>query len=112
MAEKVSKSPEGMFELPIDWYGATEGVAVQHSNQVLVQIHEKEMILSFFYYSPPVLMGNAQQVKTQLDSITALKPECLGRISLPTDTFKSLAEILAKKVQEFNAESAEDNPNE
>src|SRR5438046_1579092 len=103
------KEPKYSRSVLVDWHGASEGVSIGHANQVTVQVHEREMILSFFMFCPPVLLGTTEEVLVQAESITKLEPECVGRISVAPHTFEALIGIMQGKLDEYKAEMGKES---
>lgn len=93
----------------VDWHGSTEGVSVGHANQVTVQLHEREMILSFFMFSPPILLGTQEDILAQAEEIKKITPECIARISIAPHTFESLIAVMQGKLNEYKAEIGEES---
>ena len=94
-----SKKPaDARTKIWIDWAGAAQKVPVQHTNQVVVQIVEHELTLSFFLFSQPVVIAsNAEEANQQLQGIDFIEPDCLARINMSARTAKGLIEALQKQ---------------
>lgn len=89
------------IKLWIDWNGAAQKVPLQHTNQAVVQIVEHEVNLSFFLFSPPVLIAStAEEAATQMQGVESIVPDCLARINMSAVTAKGLIEALQKQFDE------------
>src|ERR1051326_1572986 len=88
------------IQLFIDWNGAAQTKTVQHANQVVVQIVEHELNLSFFQFSPPVVLGSADDVQRQLRGVESVQPDCVARINMSTRTAKGLIQAIQKQFDE------------
>ena len=88
------------LELTIDWHGAAQTKQVHHANQVIVQVVEHELNLSFFQFSLPVVLGSAEDVQRQLRGTEWIQPDCLARLNISSRTAKGLIKALEKQFDE------------
>jgi hypothetical protein len=101
--EIPAEKPQEFVTLSYDWQGAADVVPMRHANQVMAQVHGQELLLLFFVTSPPILIGTPDQVRTQVESITTLKTECVARISLNPKMLKSTIDLMQTKLAEYEA---------
>ena len=99
--EDVNAKKQVLAQIAIDWNGAAAGLPVRYSNQAMVQIHERDLLLSFFMTAPPLVIGTPEEVQEQLLEIDKIRPECLARISMNRHTLHSLIKIIQAKLTEL-----------
>jgi hypothetical protein len=98
------------IELKIDWAGAAETVPVRHVNQIVVQIVEHELNLSFFQFNPPVVVGqNSEEITSQIEGIKLITPDCVARINMSSRTAQGLIKALQRQFDTDGKLEGDDN---
>jgi|SRR5579872_3509438 len=95
--------------LRVDWNGAAQELPLKHANQMIVQVYNGELFVSFFALSPPVTLGAPDNQIRQPENAESLRPECVARLVITPEfareTIRSLQEQLTKMEG-----ATEDNP--
>lgn len=68
-----------------------------------------EFVLSMFELRPPVILGDPEQRREQVEKIEYLDEVCVGRFVLPEGRLVELQELLARYVQEHGLKRGDDD---
>ena len=95
----TSDTPLTMRSIPVEWHVPDEMRAL-YATHIVVQQAENETFLLFFQAQPPIIIGDDQQKREQLNALPAVKAECVAKIVMsPTklpDVINLLQGILAR----------------
>jgi len=95
-------------ELPLFFVGA-EDTPVVFTNLMVVQNLDKEFILTFGQYSPPLLLGKPGEVTEQLDNVPYVPVKVVARVGMTPNRMRELIEILQTNYQGFAERSGDDD---
>jgi hypothetical protein len=93
----TAKSAKQEREIPIIW-DFSEDLVTGYATNMLVQVGEHELFVSFFETPPPLLL-NPKDVET-LESVRA---ECIARIVILPERVPKFIEVLQKQLDILNA---------
>lgn len=96
MAKKTSKNASDLIALPIQWIG--NAAPSLFANQMIVQADETDFFLSFYEIVPPIAMGDEEEQKKQLQSMSAVQARCVARIVINADRMEKFAEAIQSTV--------------
>ena len=99
MSEAERKEPEGIA-LHVDWH-IPEGAQSQYSNNVLVQAGQYEIIISFFEAQIPILLGQPEENKKQLEELGTIRVDCVSRIVVSPDLIPILMKALETGLENY-----------
>ena len=92
----------------VDWASEARKAPLQFANQVFVQPHEKSILLTFMTYAPPIITGDYEAMKAQVDIIgTTITADCVAKIALAPDTCRGLIKILQDKLEQESNEAVQ-----
>lgn len=66
------------IERPLEWY-IPEGLDVIWANNVVIQHHEQDFVLTFFQAFPPIFLGTS---KEEIEAIKTVRATAVARIAL------------------------------
>ena len=90
----TSKGPG--VQVPVSWVG-TEDIPIVFINNFLGQVDDKgDAILTFGHYTPPALVGTAEEVMAQAERIAYVPVRPVARFTLSRPRLLELVEALQK----------------
>jgi Protein of unknown function (DUF3467) len=90
-------------QIPIIW-DFPEDLVSGYATNMLVQVGEHELYVSFFETPPPVLLG--QEDVTKLEGVRA---ECIARIIVAPERMTEFIEVLNKQLEVYQKKKAVDS---
>jgi hypothetical protein len=106
--------PDEAVQLSIIWPGAGDA-SVMRSNAILGQIGNgpagpEEILLTFGYVAPPVLLGSPEEQQAAVAAIGAVSANILCKISLSRGRAHELIELLRQQIKFYDqlAEGAQE----
>jgi hypothetical protein len=101
VAEQEQESPEGR-KLPIEWYFPGD-ITSRYATNLVVQSTEHEFTISFFEIRQPILLGDPEDRKAQLEQIKSIRAECVARIIVAGERMAEFVDVLQKRLDIFQA---------
>ncbi|WP_055625408.1 hypothetical protein [Streptomyces sp. JHA19] len=92
--------------VPLLWVGLDD-LPLLTSNQVLTQVDSDHVFLSFGTATPPVLMGNEEQVRDQAKRINYVPVKGITRLAISRRHLGELIEVLQRTADKFDAQEGE-----
>jgi hypothetical protein len=68
------------------------------ANHMIVQSDESTTYLSFFSLQPPVVIGDEEEVKKQIDDLTEVRAHLVTQVVIPRDRLKNFVEVMASTI--------------
>ena len=96
--KKKSKNQADGVLIPIHW-PADPGEAKFASNMI-AQVDEHTVYISFFQISPPLVMGEGEQRQKQIEAIKGVNPTLVTRIAYPKEKIQGVINALQSLVQD------------
>ncbi|BCM66463.1 MULTISPECIES: hypothetical protein [Streptomyces] len=93
-------------KVPLLWVGLDD-LPLLSSNQVLTQVDPDHVFLSFGTATPPVLMGNEEQVRDQAKRINYVPVKGIARLAISRRHLGELIEVLQRTAETFDAQGGE-----
>lgn len=82
----------------------SDDVKTMYANNVIVNhTPEGDFYLSFFEVLPPIVIGDAEQVRHAINSIDYVEAKCLTRIVINADRVKGLIAALVQNMTKFSS---------
>ncbi len=92
------------IELPLFFLGA-EDTPIVFANLLVVQHQNKEFILTFAQYSPPLLMGSDEERVTQAKNMPYVPVKVIARIGMTPERMKEVIDTLTLNYKKFERRS-------
>lgn len=107
----MEQPSEVRLELPIDWQFPND-LSSRYATHLVVQHTEHEFVLSFFEILPLPIYGSPQAVSAQLERLSAIPAECVGRIVVAADRMPAFVAVLQENLQRYQSRALfeEDEP--
>jgi len=96
---------EERIDLPLLVTGADE-VPIVFSNIMIVQHEQKEFILTFCQYSPPLTLGPPEAQVEQMKSMPYVPVKVVARIGLTPQRMTELIQILQDNYEKWRAKQS------
>ena len=115
-AGKQSPQEAGQFamQLPVEWH-YDPGIVSRYTNNLMVQVGQRECYLSFFELRPPVLAGSQEDIERQAKEIKSVRAECVARVVMAHELLPSIIQALQnvweKKLSAQSVEASEAGEN-
>lgn len=93
--------------MPIVWVGA-EDLPVSFVNHFVGQVHEGEVFLTFGVLVPPALMGDPEEVKTQVQLLDVVPIRSVARLSTTPQRIREFRTILDKVLLMLDQQAQQD----
>lgn len=89
----MSREEQRGVSLPIDWH-IPEGTKSRYANNVLVQVGQFEITISFFEAELPILLGQPEENKKKLEELGVVRAECVSKIVISPEFLPILIKAL------------------
>lgn len=89
-------------ELPIDWQFPKD-LSSRYATHLIVQHTEHEFVLSFFEILPPTIFGSPEAVSAQLERLSSVPAECVGRIVVAADRMPAFVTVLQENLKRYQS---------
>lgn len=89
----MTEREETIGELPIKWH-IPEDLKCQYASNMVVQHTDHEFTISFFNITPPLILGEYEQVKQELGKMENVQADCVGRIIVAASRMPKFVEAL------------------
>ncbi|MEV6541264.1 hypothetical protein [Streptomyces sp. NPDC051665] len=93
-------------KVPVLWVGLDE-LPLLSTNQVLSQFDRDHVFLTFGTATPPVLMGNEEEVRSQAERLSYVPVRGITRLAVSRRHLGELIEVLQRTAQNFDAQEGE-----
>jgi hypothetical protein len=90
--EPQQEQPAGVA-LRIDWH-FPEGMQSRYADNVLVQAAQYNIVISFFEAQLPILLGQPEENKQQLEELGSVRANCVGKIVVSPDLIPVIVQAL------------------
>ncbi len=98
----MEPSNEVRLELPIDWQFPGD-LSTRYATHLIVQHSEHEFVLSFFEILPPTIFGSPEAVSAQLERLSSIPAECVGRIVVAANRMPAFVAVLQENLQQYQS---------
>jgi hypothetical protein len=100
MAKKKTKPSESghAVSLRMKYVGSPE-VKPAFANHMLVQSDESMVYLTFFQAQPPVILGNAEEVRRQVEELTEMPAKMVAQVLVPRDRIAKFVKAIAANIE-------------
>jgi hypothetical protein len=93
------------IEIPLVIIGA-EDVPIYFTNLFVVQHEEKEFIITFGQYSPPLLLGSPEEKQEAAKRMPYVPIKVIARVGLTPERMEELIEVLQTNLRKYQAKQA------
>jgi len=93
-------------KVPLLWVGLDD-LPLLSSNQVLTQVDQDHVFLSFGAATPPVLMGDEEQVRDQAKRISYVPVKGITRLAISRRHLGELIDVLQRTAEKFDTQGRE-----
>ena len=93
-----------MAEEPIElrlFVTGAEDVPITFSNLAIVQHEQQEFVLTFAQYSPPLILGDADSQRQQIESMPYLPVKVVSRIGMTAPRMAQLIQVLQENYNNY-----------
>src|SRR5436190_1937078 len=97
--ESGQKQPVGV-PLRIDWH-FPEDMQSRYADNLLVQTGQYGITISFFEAEVPVLLGQPEENKKQLEALGTIRANCVGKIVVSPDFIPVLTKALETGLENY-----------
>lgn len=87
--------------LRIDWH-FPEGIQSHYADNVLVQASQYNITISFFETQLPILLGQPEDNKKQLEELGAIRANCVSKLVVSPDFIPTLMKALATGLENYH----------
>ncbi len=97
MSKKTPAKPAAQErDIPLIWH-IPEDLISGYATNMLVQIGDHELYVSFFETPPPILFG-----PKDVENLESVKAKCIARIVITPERMATFIELLQKQLDIFN----------
>jgi hypothetical protein len=96
---------EESVEIPLVIIGA-EDAPIYFANHFVVQHEQKEFIITFGQYSPPLFLGAPEERQEAAKRIPYLPIKVVARVGLTPERMVELIEVLQSNLRKYQAKQA------
>lgn len=89
-------------ELPIDWQFPKD-LSSRYATHLIVQHTEHEFVLSFFEILPPTIFGSPEAISAQLEQLSSIPAECVGRIVVAAERMPAFVAVLQENLERYQS---------
>ncbi|MDX2733530.1 hypothetical protein [Streptomyces sp. PA03-2a] len=93
-------------KVPLLWVGLDD-LPLLISNQVLTQVDQDHAYLTFGTATPPVLMGDNEEVREQVGRLQYVPVKGVSRLAISRRHLGELIEVLQRTADKFDAQGGE-----
>jgi adenosine/AMP kinase len=93
-----------IFKAKLEWY-FPENLIRRYATNMLVQVHEREFIISFFEAYPPVLFGSPKKISKESKKVDTVRANCVASIVVSAEKIPSFIGVL-QEVYDRHQESS------
>jgi len=93
---------EEFIEVPLVIIG-TEDTPIYLANQFVVQHEQKEFIITFGQYSPPLLLGSPEEKREAAKRIPYVPIKVVARVGLTPERMEELIKVLQTNFRNYQA---------
>lgn len=93
-------------KVPLLWVGLDD-LPLLSSNQVLTQVDEDQVFLSFGTATPPVLMGDEEAVRDQAKRLSYVPVKGITRLAISRRHLGEMIELLQRTAEKFDSQGGE-----
>jgi len=97
--EPERKQPVGV-PLRIDWH-FPEGIQSRYADNVLVQTGQHDIVISFFEAQIPILLGQPEENKKQLEELGTIRVDCVSKIVVSPDLIPIIMKALETGLENY-----------
>lgn len=94
------------INLPIDWH-ISESIQSRYATNMVVQAGQNEFIISFFEAQIPLFVGQADENRSKLEQLDAIRAECVGRIIVAAEQMPGIIAALQTSLEAYHASKAQ-----
>ena len=86
--------------LALEWH-VPEDIVSQYVTNMVVQHTEHEFVISFFEVTPPLVLGEPDEIKTQLEQLGTVQAECVARIVVAASRMPEFVRVLQDNLENY-----------
>lgn len=86
--------------LPLEWH-VPEDVSSRYATNLIVQHSEHEFIISFFEAVPPLVLGEPEEVRTQLEKLGTIQARCVARVIVAAGRMPEFVRVLQGNLENY-----------
>ena len=95
------------IELPLFFVGAEE-TPIFFANLMVVQHQDREFILTFGQYSPPLVLGSGEKALEQIKNLPYVPIKVVARIGMTAERLKEVIQVLQENYNTFQERGGEE----
>lgn len=88
------------LKLPLD-FRIPEWMSVSYVTTVVAQHTEHEFVISFFEVTPPLIVGDAEDVRRRQHEYTSVPATCVARVALAPARMEQLISVLQENLENY-----------
>ncbi|WP_139151418.1 hypothetical protein [Streptomyces sp. WMMB 322] len=92
--------------VPLLWVGLDD-LPVLSTNQVITQVDSDQVFLGFGTATPPLLMGNDEEIRNQAERLSYVPVRGVSRLAISRRHLGELIEVLQRTAEQFDAQGRE-----
>lgn len=93
--------------LPIEWH-ISNAVQSRYATNLTVQVGQHEFVVSFFEVLPPLLTGQPEEARSQIEQLKSVRAECVGRIIVAAEQLPSIISVLQSAWDNYQSSRVEE----
>ena len=91
MSEEMSETDA--LAVPIEWQ-IPEDLTPRYATNFVIQNTGHEFVLSFFEVRPPIILGNPEEKRAQLEKLGSVSAKCIAQIVLSPTRMAEFVRLL------------------
>jgi len=109
--EQEDQQQPGQVALPIEWH-FPEGLQSRYATNAVAQNGQFEVIISFFEAQLPLLLGQPEENKAQLEQLGSIRAECVSRIIVAAENLPTIIAVLQTALDNYLASKSSNQQKE
>jgi hypothetical protein len=86
--------------LPLEWH-VPESLECQYATNLVVQHTDHEFIISFFKVAPPLVVGEPEEVKAQLEQVESVRAECVAQVIVAAGRMPEFVDAFQRNLEGY-----------
>jgi hypothetical protein len=88
-------------QVRLDWR-VPEHIRTQYATNFAVTHGEHEFYMLFFELQKPVLLGEPEEIRAQIEQIETVPVECIARIAMSAERIQAVIDALQEHLEKYN----------
>jgi hypothetical protein len=99
----AEEKPEELI-LPLEWH-LPDDLVSRYATNLVVQHTDQEFIISFFEATPPITLGQPEEVKARLEEQGYVRATCVARVIVSVGRMAEFINVLEDNLKRYLSKS-------